>query len=149
MFDDFMIRLKIAEQISEEDVGGSATKSAVIRWSKQFKGDNLYLEDEFRSGRQSILDENDSRAALNVGPSSSTRDLVEELGVSQQAVIKSCISLVVHKKPTGSAILQNDSTKSWKIVVYTSKSCCHYSCCQFAHINNLLETSQNFSFNPK
>ncbi|CAF3398410.1 unnamed protein product [Rotaria socialis] len=47
---------------------------------------DLDLEDRPRSGRPTVLDEGDLQAALDVEPSSSTRELAEELGVDQKKV---------------------------------------------------------------
>ncbi|KAJ1365380.1 hypothetical protein KIN20_025667 [Parelaphostrongylus tenuis] len=45
-----------------------------------------------RSGRSPVFDESISQAALLGDPSSSTRDLAEELSVSQRPLSKSCIN---------------------------------------------------------
>jgi histone-lysine N-methyltransferase SETMAR len=84
------------------DVEGEGTigKSAVIKWFKRFNDGDFDLEDKPRSGRPSVLDEGDLQAALDVEPSSSTRELAEDLGVSQRTVVNKLHQFdFVHKKP--------------------------------------------------
>ncbi|CAF1617810.1 unnamed protein product, partial [Adineta ricciae] len=53
-----------------------------------------------RSGRPTILDEEDLQAALDLEPSSNTLELAEELGVDQKTVCNYLKQLdFVHKKP--------------------------------------------------
>jgi histone-lysine N-methyltransferase SETMAR len=95
--------LKIQEATDEINEGGGAGtvgKSTVGKWFKHFKEGNFDLEDKPRSGRPSVLDESDLQAELDIEPSSSTRELAEELGVSQMIVARKLHEFdFVHKKP--------------------------------------------------
>ena len=65
---------------------GTTRKSAAQRWFSRFNSDDLTLEDKPRSGRPPVLDDEDLRQALEDEPSSSIRELAEELGVSHMTV---------------------------------------------------------------
>ncbi|KAJ1345484.1 hypothetical protein KIN20_000031 [Parelaphostrongylus tenuis] len=56
------------------------------RLFKRFKKAILPLEDMSPSGQPSVSDVCDLKTALDSEPSSSTRHLAEELGVSQQTI---------------------------------------------------------------
>ena len=71
------------EAICEVEGEGTVGKTAAIKWFKRFKDGDFALEDSARSGQPSVFDEGDLQAAVDAEPSSSTRDLAEELGVSQ------------------------------------------------------------------
>ena len=84
------------------DVEGEGTVAprTAQKWFKRFNEGDLDLENRPRSGRLTVLDEGDLQAALDVEPSSSTRELAEELGVNQKTVWNHLKQLdFVHKKP--------------------------------------------------
>ena len=76
-----------AIEICEVEGEGTIGKTAAIKWFKRFEDGDFDFEDKPRSGRPSILDEEDLRAALEDEPSSNTRDLADELGVAQRTVV--------------------------------------------------------------
>ena len=75
-----------AKAICDAQGEDRATLRTAQKWFKRFNEVDLDLEDRSRSGRPSILNEGDLQAALAVEPSSSTRELGEELGVDQNTV---------------------------------------------------------------
>ena len=89
-----------AKAINDVEGEGTTSKSAAGRWFKRFNEGDMDLEDKPRSGRPSVLDKSDLQAALDLEPSSSTRELAEELGVSQMTVVRKLHEFdFVHKKP--------------------------------------------------
>ncbi|CAM4771115.1 unnamed protein product [Rotaria magnacalcarata] len=57
-----------AAEICEVEGEGTIGKTAAIKWFKRFENGDLDFEDKPRSGRQSILNEEDSRATLRWVP---------------------------------------------------------------------------------
>ncbi|CAF3284141.1 unnamed protein product [Rotaria sp. Silwood2] len=89
-----------AAEISQVEGEGTIGKTAAIKWLKRFADGDFDFEDKPRSGRPSVLDEEDLRAALEDEPSSSTRDLANDLGVAQRTVVNYLHKFdLVHKKP--------------------------------------------------
>ncbi|CAM4819728.1 unnamed protein product, partial [Rotaria magnacalcarata] len=89
-----------AAEICEVEGEGTIRKTATIKWFKRFEDGDLDFEDKPRSGRPSILDEEDLRAALEDEPSSNTRDLTDKLGVAQRTVVNYLHKFdFVYKKP--------------------------------------------------
>ncbi|CAF2057187.1 unnamed protein product [Rotaria magnacalcarata] len=89
-----------AAEICEVEGEGTIGKTAAIKWFKRFEDGDLDFEDKPRSGRPSILDEEDLRAALEDEPSSNTRDLTDKLGVAQRTVVNYLHKFdFVYKKP--------------------------------------------------
>ena len=87
-------------EINDAEGKGTVSQSTVSRWFKRFDSGDMNLEDQTRSGRPSVLNEEKLRAALEDEPSSSTRDLAEELEVSQRTVVNYLHKFdFVHKKP--------------------------------------------------
>ncbi|CAF4395888.1 unnamed protein product, partial [Rotaria magnacalcarata] len=76
-----------AAEICEVEGEGTIGKTAAIKWFKRFEDGDLDFEDKPRSGRPSILDEEDLRAALEDEPSSNTRDSADKFGVAQRTVL--------------------------------------------------------------
>ena len=81
------VRAAAAAEIYKVEGEGTIGKTAAIKWFKRFEDDNFDFEDKLRSGRLSVLDEEDLRAALEDEPSSSIRDLADELRTAQPTVI--------------------------------------------------------------
>ncbi len=89
-----------AAEICKVEGEGTIGKTAAIKWFKRFEDGDFDFKDKPRSGRPSVLDEEDLRAALEDEPSSSTRDLADELGVAQRTVVNYLHKFhFVHKKP--------------------------------------------------
>jgi histone-lysine N-methyltransferase SETMAR len=89
-----------ADAINKIEGEKTIGKTAAGKWFKRFNEGNFDLEDRPRSGRPTVLDESDLQAALDAEPSSSTRDLEAELGVSHMTVWNHLQKLdFVHKKP--------------------------------------------------
>jgi histone-lysine N-methyltransferase SETMAR len=89
-----------AAKICKVEGEGTIGKTAAIKWFKRSEDGDFDLEDNPRSGRPSVLDEEDLRAALEDEPSSSTRDMADELGVAQRTVVNYLHTFdFVHKKP--------------------------------------------------
>jgi len=89
-----------ADAINKIEGEKTIGKTAAGKWFKRFNEGDFDLEDRPRSGRPTVLDESDLQAALDAEPSSSTRDLEAELGVSHMTVWNHLQKLdFVHKKP--------------------------------------------------
>ncbi|KAJ1353485.1 hypothetical protein KIN20_010124 [Parelaphostrongylus tenuis] len=80
----------VINEINGGEGAGMATKSTVIRWFERSKA-NFGFKHMPRSSQPSVLVESDLQAVLDAEPPSDTRDLAEELGVSQRTVSTSCI----------------------------------------------------------
>ena len=97
------------------DVEGERTVShmTVSRWYKRFDSGDMSLEDQPRSDRPSKLNDADLQAELDIEPSSSTRDLAAELGVSNVTIWNHLMKL---RKRVKSFLIQKSrngtSTKS-------------------------------------
>ncbi len=89
---------------------GTIGKTAAIKWFKRFEDDDFDFEDKPRSGRPSVLNEEDLRHALEDEPSSSTRDLADELAVAQRTVVN-----YLHKLYDVLKSAVNCSTIRWTI----------------------------------
>jgi histone-lysine N-methyltransferase SETMAR len=89
-----------AEAICKVEGVGTVGKSTAIDWFKRFNKGDFDLNDKPRSGRPTKLDDGDLQAELDIEPSSSTRELATELGVSHMTVWNHLKQLdFVHKKP--------------------------------------------------
>ncbi|CAF3995430.1 unnamed protein product [Rotaria sp. Silwood1] len=89
-----------AAEICEVEGEGTIGKTTAIKWFKRFEDDDFDFEDKPRSGRPSVLDEEDLRVALKDEPSLNTRDVADELGVAQRTVVNYLHKFdFVHKKP--------------------------------------------------
>ncbi|CAF2346816.1 unnamed protein product [Rotaria sp. Silwood2] len=89
-----------AAEISKVEGEGTIGKTAAIKWFKRFEDGDFDFEDKPRSGRPSVLNEEDLHAALEDEPSFSTHDLADELGVAQRTVVNYLHKFdFVHKKP--------------------------------------------------
>ena len=89
-----------AKAICDVEGEGTVAPRTAQKGFKRFNEGDLDLEDRPRSGRPTVLDEGDLQAALDVEPSSSTRELAEELDVDQKTVWNHLKQLdFVHKKP--------------------------------------------------
>ena len=89
-----------AKAICDVEGEGTVAAQTAQKWFKRFNEGGLDLKDRPRSGLPTVLDEGDLQAALDVEPSSSTRQLAEELGVDQKTVWNHLKQLdFVHKKP--------------------------------------------------
>ncbi|CAF4605097.1 unnamed protein product [Rotaria sp. Silwood2] len=76
-----------AAEICEVEDEGMIWKTAAIKWFKRFEDSDFDFEDKSRSGRPSVLEEEDLRTALEDEPSSNTLDLADELEVAQWTVV--------------------------------------------------------------
>ena len=72
-----------AEAICHVEGEGTVAPRTAQKWFKRFNEGDFDLEDRQRSGRPTVLDEGDLQAALDIAPSSNTRELAEELGVDR------------------------------------------------------------------
>ena len=89
-----------AEAICHVEGEGTMAPRTAQKWFKRFNEGDFDLEDRQRSGRPTVLDEGDLQAALDIAPSSNTRELAEELGVDHKTVWNHLKQLgFVHKKP--------------------------------------------------
>jgi histone-lysine N-methyltransferase SETMAR len=89
-----------AKAICDVEGEGTVAPRTAQKWFKRFNEGDFDLEDMPRSGRPTVFDEGNLQAALDVEPSSSTRELAEELGVDQKTVWNHLKQLdFVHKKP--------------------------------------------------
>ncbi|XP_014782746.1 histone-lysine N-methyltransferase SETMAR-like [Octopus bimaculoides] len=89
-----------AKAICDVEGEGTVAPRTAQKWFKRFNKGDFDPEDRPRSGRPAILDEGDLQAVLDVEPSSSTRELAEELSVYQKTIWNNFKPLdFVHKKP--------------------------------------------------
>ena len=58
----------------------------VRRWFAKFRFRDFSLEDEPRSGRPTVIQDEDLRTSVDTDPSQTMRGMAEELGVSSHAV---------------------------------------------------------------
>ncbi|CAF1461415.1 unnamed protein product [Adineta ricciae] len=75
-----------AKAICDVEGEGTVASRTTQKWFKHFNEGDFDLEDRPHSGRPTVLDEGDLQTALDVEPSSSTRELTEELGVANKTV---------------------------------------------------------------
>ncbi|XP_029635077.1 histone-lysine N-methyltransferase SETMAR-like [Octopus sinensis] len=91
---------KAAEGICAAEGEGTIAYAAISKWYKRFDSGDMTLEDKPRSGRPLKLDDGDLQTGLNIAPSSSTRELADELGVGKSTIHRHLRQLdFVHKKP--------------------------------------------------
>ncbi|KAJ1364669.1 hypothetical protein KIN20_024805 [Parelaphostrongylus tenuis] len=84
--------------INQHEGAGTATKSTMGRWFKKIREGNFVFEDVLRPNQPSLLNESDWQRFLDAGPRSSTRDLTEELGVSQRIDFNKFNNLILFTK---------------------------------------------------
>jgi histone-lysine N-methyltransferase SETMAR len=77
---------KAAREICDVEGEDSMPERTAQRWYQRFKAGDMSLEDKPRSGRPSIVDQEELRAAIEANPGSSTRDLSSELGSSRETI---------------------------------------------------------------
>ncbi|CAF4468234.1 unnamed protein product, partial [Didymodactylos carnosus] len=90
-----------AKEICDAEGERTVHYTTVSRWYKRFDFGDLSLEDQPRSGRPSMLDNDGLRAALEDEPSSSSRELASVFGVSSHQTVLNHLHQIdyVHKKP--------------------------------------------------
>lgn len=87
-------------EINDAEGEKTVSQQTVSRWFKSFKSGSMNLNDQNRSGRPCVLEEEELSDALQKEPSRSTRDLAKELLVSQRTVTNYLHKFdFVHKKP--------------------------------------------------
>ena len=57
------------------------------RWFAKFRSGDFYLEGELRSGRATVMQDENMRTLVETDPSQTVRKMAEELGVSYHAVL--------------------------------------------------------------
>lgn len=91
---------KAAEEICAAEGEETIAYAAISKWYKRFDSGDMSLEDKPRSGRPFKLDDRDLQNGLDIAPSSSTRELADELGVGKSTIHRHLKQLdFVHKKP--------------------------------------------------
>ena len=76
----------IGEAICDVEGEDTVAPRTAPKWFQRVNEGDFDLEDRPRSGRPTVLDEEDLQVALDLEPSSNTRELAEELGVDQKTV---------------------------------------------------------------
>ena len=74
----------------------------VRRWFAKFLSGNFSLEDEPRSGRTTVILDEDLRTLVETDPSQTVRGMVEELGVSSHEVFDGLMVLMVLERSKSS-----------------------------------------------
>lgn len=88
------------KEICDVEGEGVVAQRTAAKWFKRFNDGDLDLNDKPRSGRPSLLGDDEVSTALEDEPSSSSRDLAVELGVHQTTVLRHLHQMdFVHKKP--------------------------------------------------
>ncbi|CAF1237776.1 unnamed protein product [Didymodactylos carnosus] len=116
-----------AKEICDAEGARTVHYTTVSRWYKRFDFGDLSLEDQPRSGRPSMLDNEGLRAALEDEPSSSSRELASVFGVSSHQTVLNHLHQIdfVNKKPrqdphelSASQLLENPlDDRFWKRIV--------------------------------
>lgn len=89
-----------ADAINEVEGENTIGKTVVGKWFQRFNEGSFDLNDKPRSGRPTVSDASALQAVLDKEPSSSTRDLEAELGISHMTVWNHLQKFeFVHKKP--------------------------------------------------
>jgi histone-lysine N-methyltransferase SETMAR len=91
---------KAAREICSVEGEDAVSVRVAQMWFKRFKEGDLDVKDKPRSGRPSVLDEEELQAALDDEPGSTTRELAEDLGISQMTIVRKLHEFdFVNKKP--------------------------------------------------
>nr|XP_023030100.1 uncharacterized protein LOC111518017 [Leptinotarsa decemlineata] len=77
---------KTAQKINEAFGNGSVNERTVRRWFAKFRSGDFSLEDEPRSGRPTVIQDEALRSLMETDPSQTVRGMAKELGVSPHAV---------------------------------------------------------------
>ena len=75
-----------AQKIKQAFSNYSVNERTVQRWFAKFRSGDFSLEDEHRSGRPRVIEDEDLRTLVETDPSQTVRGIAEELGVSSHAV---------------------------------------------------------------
>ena len=75
-----------ARKINQVFGNNSVNERTVRRWFEKFRSRDFSLEDEFRSGRPTVIQDEDLKTLVETDPSQTVRGVAEELGVSSHAV---------------------------------------------------------------
>lgn len=75
-----------ARKINQAFGNDSVNERTVRRWFAKFRSGDFSLEDEPRSGRPRVIQDEDLRTLVETDPSQTVRGIAEELGVSSHAV---------------------------------------------------------------
>ncbi|CAE1232167.1 unnamed protein product [Acanthosepion pharaonis] len=90
---------KAAEEICAAEGEGTIAYAAISKWYKRFDSGDMSLEDKPHSGWPLKLDDGDLQTGLDIVPSSSTRELADELGVGKSTIHRHLKQFdFVHKK---------------------------------------------------
>ena len=77
---------EIARKINQAFGNDSVNEHTVRRWFAKFRSGDFSLEDEPRSGRPIIIQDEDLRTLVKTAASQTVRGMAKELGVSFHAV---------------------------------------------------------------
>ena len=96
---NFKLRQSAAEttrQINEVWGNYSVAESMVQKWFAKFRSRDFNLEDEPRSGRPTLIQDDFLRAIVDADPTTTTRQIAQEMDVSPKTIIEhiSCIGKV-------------------------------------------------------
>ena len=75
-----------ARKINQAFGDDSVNERTIRRWFAKFRSGDFGLEDELRSGRPTVIQDEDLRTLVETDPSQMVRGIGEELGVSSHAV---------------------------------------------------------------
>ena len=87
-FYEFKLNQSAAEtvrKINQAFGNDSFNERTVRRLFAKFRSGDFYLEDEPRSGRPTVIQDEDLRTLVETDPSQTVREMAEELGVSSHA----------------------------------------------------------------
>nr|CDJ89748.1 transposase [Haemonchus contortus] len=77
-----------ARNINEVWGQGSVNECTVQRWFQKFRAGNTTLEDEPHGSRLPTLDNDQSKASVEVDPHKTTRDIAKELNVHHTTIVR-------------------------------------------------------------
>ena len=77
-----------AREICDTEGKDTLTEDTARWWFRRFKQGDTSLEDQSRSGRQSVANNDEFRSLVEQQPCTSTRRLSEELGYSQTTIVR-------------------------------------------------------------
>ena len=86
---DFKLNLSAAEtarQINQAFVNDSVNEHTFRHWFAKFRSGDFSFEGEPRSGRPTVIQDEDLRTLAETDPSQTVRGMSKELGVSSHAV---------------------------------------------------------------
>ena len=103
----FLFQLKLdrkaaetARDINEAFGPGTTTERTAQWWFKKFRGGDVSLEDDERSGRSSDIDNDQLRALVEANPRTTVRELASELDVTYTTIFNHLREIGKTKKKT-------------------------------------------------